>query len=69
MIRFRRTQKRSRCVEDQFRHVGIYAGPVLKGENPGDSPVQQPTKNEFVINATAAKTLGLSQRFWRSPTQ
>ncbi|HLM15568.1 MAG TPA: ABC transporter substrate-binding protein [Reyranella sp.] len=47
-------------VADSHRQAGIYVGRVLKGEKPGDLPVQQVTKVECLINARSAKVLGLT---------
>jgi putative ABC transport system substrate-binding protein len=45
---------------DLFRRAGSYVDRILRGEKPGDLPVQFPTKYEMVVNLKTAKALGLT---------
>ena len=45
---------------DAYHEIGVYAGRILKGEKPGDLPVQMPRKFELIVNLRTAKALDLT---------
>jgi putative ABC transport system substrate-binding protein len=47
-------------LADPWRQAATYVDRVFKGQNPGELPVQQPTKFELFINIKTAKALGVA---------
>jgi putative tryptophan/tyrosine transport system substrate-binding protein len=47
-------------AQERFERMAVYVDRILRGAQPGDLPIEQPTQFELVINLKAAKSLGLT---------